>query len=288
MSAPGAVAAVIVTYRRLDGLNASIRALRAQTCPPATIIVVDNGGDVTADDLVDPSGVVLLSPGSNTGAAGGFALGAQAAADRGAEWAYLINDDDRPRPDAIERLLSLAAVAGERTMVMGWVSLSGTVVATGARLDGGLRYPNVANAADGPYEVDVATFGGLLVPTEAVRQVGPPRADFFMMWEEYEFCLRARAAGWRITVLPEPLVDIDGLPPGSRSRPWRAYYEARNSLITLREHGRRRDRWWWLKRQVKYLAAALPASDRMARVKMRSRGMIDGMRGRTGRTVEPW
>ena len=282
------VSAVVVTYLRPEGLAASISALRAQTHPPASIIVVDNGGDVSIDDFDDATGIVLLSPGNNTGAAGGFALGMHAAADSGHGWVYLINDDDRPRPGAIEQLLSLASTTGSRTMAMGWVTLSGRVVATGAQLHRGLQYPTCADASGEPYEVDVATFGGLLVPTAVIRDVGPPRADFFMMWEEYEFCLRARGAGWRITVLPEPLVDIDGLPPGSRSRPWRAYYEARNSLITLREHGHRSDRWWWLRRQLKYLAAALGAHDRSARVAMRGRGMIDGIRGRTGRTVEPW
>ena len=270
------MAAVIVTYHRREGLAATVAALRAQTHPPCAIVIVDNGGDVLLTDFADPSGLVLVSPGGNTGAAGGFALGMQTAFNDGHRWVYLINDDDRPRPRAIERLLALATQGTSPTMAMGWVNLSGRVIATGALLRRGLEYPDIAEVGDQPYTADVSTFGGLLVPTAVIRDIGVPRADFFMMWEEYEFCLRAGRAGWRIMVLPEPLVDIDGMPPGARYRPWRTYYEARNSLITLREYGSTSSLLWWAKRQLKYMLASLRAPDRWQRLAMRSRGIIDG------------
>ncbi len=285
--APSSVAAVVVTFHRREGLRATVAALRAQTHPPCSIVIVDNGGDVVLTDFEDQSGIVLVSPGDNTGAAGGFALGMQAATDADHHWVYLINDDDRPRARAIELLLALATSGASPTMAMGWVNLSGRVIASGALLRHGLEYPDIADVGDQPYAADVSTFGGLLVPTAVIRNVGVPRADFFMMWEEYEFCLRAARAGWGIMVLPEPLVDIDGMPPGARYRPWRTYYEARNSLITLREYGSIGSLLWWSKRQLKYMLASLRAPDRWQRVAMRSRGIIDGMRGRTGRTVEP-
>ncbi len=279
------VAGVVVTFNRPNGLVATINALRAQSHALDQIIVVNNGGEVDGS-ISGRQDITVVEPGENTGAAGGYALGLIAAVDAGFDWAMLVNDDDRPRPMAVEVLLDLATRQATPSMAMGWVSLSGKEVATGAWLRHGLKYP-VASQVEGAYQVDVATFGGLLVPTEVVRDVGPPRADFFMMWEEYEFCLRARRAGWRIMVLPETLVDIDGMPPGSRSRPWRGYYEARNSWIALREHGNFLDRLWLLVRNLKYLLASLSAPDRAERVSVRCRGLADGIRGRTGRTVDP-
>ena len=110
------VAAVVVTFCRREGLGATVAALRAQTHAPNSIVVVDNRGDVTLEDFADASGIVLLTPGDNTGAAGGFALGMQTAVDAGHDWVYLINDDDRPRPRALELLLVLASAGASRSL----------------------------------------------------------------------------------------------------------------------------------------------------------------------------
>ncbi len=285
------LAAVIVTFHRGEGLRRSIEALVAQQRRPQTIIVVDNGGTVTDADLdgerlrrlgID---LELINPGHNTGPAGGFGLGMSAALASAHRWIYLLNDDDRPRPEAIRLLLQHV---GRRTMLsMGWVSLSGKTIPTGAIWQRGLATPEWLVTAIKPYEVDVITFGGLLVPAEVVAAIGVPRSDYFMMWEEYEFCLRARQAGFHISVVPTPLVDIDGLPPGSRSAPWRAYYEARNSWETIRAHGTIGHRLWWARRQLKYSAAATLAPDRWTRLRHRGAGVIDGWRGTTGCTVLP-
>ena len=282
----GSVAAVVVTYRRPDGLQRSLRALGEQERPLQRIYVIDNGGDIAELEQDNPL-VRIIRPGSNTGPAGGFALGLQAASDEGFDWAYLLNDDDRPRPHAVGTLLAQAvAPQGQSRLVMGWVNLSGQIIPTGARWHRGLQPPPPADH-DTPYDVDVITFGGLLVPTQVVREIGVPRADFFMMWEEYEYCLRARQHGYTITVVPTPLVDIDGLPPGSRSAPWRAYYEARNSSVTISNFGDFTHRWWWIKRQTKLALASCLAADRWPRLRFRLRGIVDGTRGRMGRVVQP-
>jgi rhamnopyranosyl-N-acetylglucosaminyl-diphospho-decaprenol beta-1,3/1,4-galactofuranosyltransferase len=280
------VAGVIVTYHRPEGVARSVAALRAQHRPVQHIFVVDNGGDVA--EIEGEPQVTVVRAGSNTGAAGGFAIGLQAALDNGFDWAYVINDDDRPRPQAIGSLLALATTqAGQPKLAMGWVNLSGREAPTGAIWKRGLQTPPWLVNATVPYEVDVITFGGLLIPTAAIAAVGVPRADFFMMWEEYEYCLRLRRAGWSIVVEPQVLVDIDGLAPGTRSAPWRAYYEARNSSITISNLGTLGDRLWWIGRQCKLALATLPAPDRSRRLSMRGRGVVDAVRGRTGRTVEP-
>ena len=104
------VAAVVVTYHRPDALERSLRALGAQERPLQRVYVVDNGGDL-ADQEHDSPLVRIIRPDTNTGAAGGFALGLQAASDDGFDWAYLLNDDDRPRPHAVGTLLDRASSA---------------------------------------------------------------------------------------------------------------------------------------------------------------------------------
>lgn len=285
------VAAVFVTYNRADLLRATLTALAASTRPADEVIVVDNAStDGTAAMLAaDFPDVTHLRLAANTGAAGGFAAGLRAAEAHGHDWAWLFNDDDHPLPDALATMLArLPEVPVRTAMFASWlIDETGAV----ARLGSGWRnrrLPLVAPPADGrPYPVDVLIFAGALVNTAAVRELGLPKAEYFMMWEEIEYCVRARRAGWAVYVLPEPLVAT--LHVGAASAPpWRLYYQTRNHLAMALEHRSAAEVWHWAVRQAKFTAVTLARQDRKAaRTQARARGAWHALRGRTGRTVLP-
>ena len=116
---------------------------------------------------------------------------------------------------------------------------------------------------------------------------GGVRGEYFMMWEEFDLCLRLRRQGGEFVVLTEPLVDLTGHGSPTVYPPWRGYYEARNGVITLRSFKGHRAWPWMLKRQAKFGLAALRLPDPTRRIVLRLRGLYDGIRGRGGRTVEP-
>jgi rhamnopyranosyl-N-acetylglucosaminyl-diphospho-decaprenol beta-1,3/1,4-galactofuranosyltransferase len=94
----GRVVAVVVTRHRRDLLAKSLAVIAAQTRPPDHLVVVDNGPDDPAKDVVAdcliPS--TYLPSLRNLGGAGGFALGILHALAMGAEWVWLADDDGRP------------------------------------------------------------------------------------------------------------------------------------------------------------------------------------------------
>jgi len=150
----------------------------------------------------------------------------------------------------------------------------------------------VVLAADHPpatseYEVDLTTFSGLMIPTEVVNHVGVPDPSLFMMWEEYEYCLRVRGAGYRIVILNQPLTRFQAMREAERYGPWRAYYQARNSLAVLLRRRHPAELAWWAIRQGKFLVAAIGHDDREQQIALRLKGMIDALRRRSGLTVEP-
>jgi GT2 family glycosyltransferase len=108
------VAAVVVTYNRLDKLKTVLEKLGAQTMPPEWIVIVDNAStDGTAEYLDALSNPVLdlTTLTENTGGAGGFATGMKRAYDLGADLFWLMDDDCYPEPDALEHLVDGHAVA---------------------------------------------------------------------------------------------------------------------------------------------------------------------------------
>ncbi len=107
------VAAVVVTYNRLEKLKTVLDSLEAQTHAPAQIFVIDNAStDGTAAFLLErewtlPFEVVTMS--TNSGGAGGFAEGMVKGYASGADHVWIMDDDCYPQPG-----LSRRSCAGSR------------------------------------------------------------------------------------------------------------------------------------------------------------------------------
>ncbi|MFC4005059.1 glycosyltransferase [Prauserella oleivorans] len=107
----GAVVAVVVTRHRRDLLADSLKVIESQTRPVDHLIVVDNGPDEPAREVVEAYSLpaTYLPSYRNLGGAGGFALGMLHALALGAEWVWLADDDGRPADEKVlETLLEEA------------------------------------------------------------------------------------------------------------------------------------------------------------------------------------
>lgn len=106
---PERVAAVVVTYNRLEKLKTVLNSLTAQSTPPEWIVVVDNAStDGTAQYLegLDIPTLDVMRLEDNTGGAGGFSTGMKRAYDLGADLFWLMDDDCYPAPESLERLVA--------------------------------------------------------------------------------------------------------------------------------------------------------------------------------------
>jgi GT2 family glycosyltransferase len=88
-----------------------------------------------------------------------------------------------------------------------------------------------------PREVDWASGCALLARREMIEQVGVLDDRFFYYWEETEWCLRARRAGWRVLTVPASRVWHKGVQRHYRPGPDVTYYSTRNRLLMLDKHG---------------------------------------------------
>jgi len=73
-----------------------------------------------------------------------------------------------------------------------------------------------------PYAVDWVSGACMMVRREAVEQVGTLDPGFFFMWEDADWCLRMKQAGWKVYCYHEAnVVHCEG---GSRQRQWYALW----------------------------------------------------------------
>jgi hypothetical protein len=201
------VVAVVVTHNRQLLLSSCLRALRQQTIPPETILVVDNAStDGTASFLAaetEVPGPRLLVHRSedNLGGAGGFALGVQRGLTLAPAWLWLMDDDSEPEPEALARLLE-AAILIESTRWGGAIGFLASRVLwkDGAphrmNVPGRLSRKPVSVLAPGLEPVDYASFVSLLVSAPAAAACGLPIAEFFIGSDDVEYTLRLTRAGY--------------------------------------------------------------------------------------------
>jgi len=247
------VAVVVVTFNRADLLARMLDGLVAQTLEPDTVIVVDNAsGDHTQQVLARQSAgndlpLRVIRSEENVGGAGGFRIGLETAYAGGWDRIWLMDDDVVPAPDCLEVLMAV----DEACLMCVREDLDGHLVEKSATVFD-LRNPLAVKpktasvettygtrAAMPPLvEIQVVAFEGFLVRREVVGTIGLPDPTFFIFYDDADFALRARAAGYRIwavrdAVLVRQLPFSQELALGS----WKGYYMYRNLLVVHFRHG---------------------------------------------------
>lgn len=189
------IAAIIVTYNRLELLRGCVAAVRRQSRPTQEIIVVDNGcTDGSSEWLAAQSGLTVIRQ-ENQGGSGGQATGLKAACVAGHDWMWLMDDDTEPNPTALERLLAAPPFRDPETGFLGsmvtWTDGTAHYMNSPDPTDQFSWYHTVLR--DRCVRVDYCSFVSLLVRREAVERVGLPIREFFIWYDDVEFTQRIEA-----------------------------------------------------------------------------------------------
>ena len=189
----GSVVAVVVTRHRAAQLVDSLAAMAKQTHPIAHVIVVDNGPDEPAREVVEACGMpaTWLPSWRNLGGAGGFALGMLHALALGADWVWLGDDDGRAADESV--LATLVDTAQRRALA----AVSPVVVDAGQpdrlafTVRRGLTWHRsraaLTAAGDGDLLPDIAAFfNGALFRAATLEVIGVPDLQLFVRGDEVE------------------------------------------------------------------------------------------------------
>ncbi len=231
------VTAVVVTYNRAALLAECLDAIAAQTMPPDRVVVVDNAStDDTAALLSQRTDVDAIRLAVNTGGAGGFAAGIQAALVGGVDAIWLLDDDTIPQPDALAELVRAReayrgvtpAVVASRVV---WTDGRDHPMNTPRTLPGATRESLDAAAAVGARPVRSASFVSILVDSATAAERGLPVADYFLWNDDFEYTTRLIRGGVGLYVPTSVVVHKTRVFGSTDADPGeRFYYEVRNKV----------------------------------------------------------
>lgn len=244
------VHAVVVNYNGADVTKVCVDSLLAGKGPRVHVVIADNASEeadvAKLEELYGArDDVEIVRVPENRHFAGGVNAGTARALERGASHVFVLNNDTVIESDCVERLLA-SSDADPGAGIVGPALLDLTdrhPLSLGERYSAwSLAVPRtilkVRSVGDGtPYRVGGVMGSALLVTRECFEKVGPYDESVLVYYEEVDFCLRARANGFRPIVDPKAVVLHDGLRGFTAGiTPYAAYLKCRNQLWLMRKH----------------------------------------------------
>jgi GT2 family glycosyltransferase len=236
--------------RELEFLQSSVESLLAQGQSERfdlRVLVVDNGCGLPPG-LPDDPRVDLIRLAHNVGFAGGHNTAMRRGLEGDADYFFLFNSDAVAGADCLEVLVAAAETA-PRAAFVGPVLVGAqnadTVQSAGQSFGfWSARHREIARGRAArsiglaPRPVDSLSGCALLARRAAIETIGLLDEDLFAYFEDMDWCLRGRQAGYEVLVVPRARVSHAGQGSSGTFSPLSTYYSVRNHLLVAARYAR--------------------------------------------------
>ncbi len=235
---------VVCNYNKSEYVKNCVASLLEQTYADRDIYVVDNAStDDSVQVLKECYGdrITIMQNQENLGGAGGFGCGTEYCMEQGYPYIMLVDNDTRFDANAIEIMYRYLENHEDVGMCgAGILQMKNPVhiQEIGSMIDWqsyGLK-PNysgekLSDQIPETVDCDVLPACALLVRSEVIKKIGVMRKDYFVYWDDIEWCRRCLDAGWRLVALRDAHVWHNwSARVLTKSNAFTEYYGRRNKL----------------------------------------------------------
>lgn len=262
---PPLVSIITVNYRQAQITCDFLDSLREIHYPHYEVLLVDNGmlEDESDKFRQHHPRVRVINSVDNLGFAGGNNLAIREALG---DYILLINNDTIVPADFLESLVQVLETHPKAGMVSPKIYFydEPQVLQYAGRGKIDFRTGRGRDAAKGTLDegqfddlrqADYAHGACVLIRRTLLEEIGLLREDYFMYYEELDFSVRARRAGWEILYTPKAYIHHRESSSMGKTSPLKTYYMFRNRWLFIRRFGQGLDYPIFL---VYYLLVALP------------------------------
>lgn len=210
------------------------------------VIVVDNGSKEDPTDAfkaIYPDVKVILN-GRNLGFTGGNNVGIRAATG---EYLFIVNNDTEFTPGLIEGLLEIFDKfpdAGIASPKFHYFFHKGTIEYAGYNtvniFTGRNGMIGCKEKDEGQYnEIKITNYahgGGMMVPKKVIEEVGPLPEQFFIYYEEFDWCEQIKRKGYKVYYQPKSLIYHKESMTTGKSSPFKTFYHTKNRILFMRRN----------------------------------------------------
>lgn len=239
---------MILNWNNAPDTLECLASLKKVTEPAYEIFVIDNGS--TDDSLTKIQKAYpkhhYIHNSQNLGYAEGNNRGLRIAMDWGAQFFVILNNDVIVAPDFLSEIVKAAEQhpeAGAFGPKMYYYDQPATIWYAGGSVDKktGRCFHFGCDASEGYNEIretDYICGCALAVRREVIEKVGFISPEYFLIWEEIDWCYRMRSAGYKCLYIPTSKIwhkISSSFSEGNRGPMWQYYY-FRNRLLFHKKH----------------------------------------------------
>jgi len=296
MDNPLVVCVILNSNRRHDTLACLASLAQSDYLTMKTIVLDNQSTDGSVDNIQDQfPDVSIIRLRDNLGYAGNNNIGVEEALTIGADWIFVLNEDVIVDRDCIRRLVEVGE-SDPRIGIVGPMvyhfdqkdviqSAGGMIGKYWQSIHLGQNEPHRGQFSE-PHEVEWISGCAILVRRTAIVQAGMLDSDYFIYWEETEWCIRINRAGWRIVHIPQAKLWHKGVKKDYQPKPAFTYYSTRNHLYTLAKHqaplGAKFYTWFQIMRTIVSWSVKPKWRHKREHRNAMWQGVLDFLRGRMG------
>ncbi len=245
------VTIVILNWNRKADTLECLDSIRRMNYPAFSVVLVDNGSTDGSPDAFEHWSdgeipVTLIRNEKNLGFVGGSNQGMRHALATDTDYVFLLNNDTVVEPDVLAILVQAAERSGDIGMVgpkiyqygkvnildsagtrtIPWLA-QGFLIGHGEEDHGQYDY-----SAEMPYVTGTA----LLVKRAVLEKVGLMDEDYFCYFDDFDWGMKAREAGYKLHLEPKAVVHHKGSQTAGLNSPFYMRHMVRSRILFARKH----------------------------------------------------
>jgi GT2 family glycosyltransferase len=275
---------LILHYGEQKDTLECLESLKKLDYPDFEVLAIDNDPSHRLGDLNFGYKVTKLVNAENRGFSGGNNVGIKYALDNGADYILLLNNDTVIEAGFLKFLIETGE-KDEKTGILGPIIYK--LNTNEPHFAGGKVNWLYTGAKHVPGASDYITGACLLIKRRVIEKIGLMPEDYFLYFEDVEWCLKARRAGFYCKVVPEARI---GHKVSKNTQEYSfsyIYYQYRNGLLLAKRNAPflikiiayKVSFLVYLKQAIKLIF--MPSKKEWAKAAMR--GMEDFYKGKTGK-----
>lgn len=278
------VSIITVNYNEPEETDAFLASVYASDTDDFEVIVVDNGSKNKVSKSLEESysRLTCLILEDNLGFAGGNNVGVKEASGK---YLLFLNNDTLIPTDFISKMLSFIQDHPHIGMLSPKIVYPDGVIQYGGAVDihpmtGRGKRLGLFEKDSGQYDdvrpTDLPHGAAMMVPMDVIKEVGEMPEDYFLYYEEHDWCMMVKRAGRSMYYFGEThVIHKESVSVGIDS-PLKVYYMNRNRLLFQVRNFKGLQRWSGI---LFYCFLALPKSSINYLLKGRKRQLVNLWRG---------
>lgn len=240
---------IIVNYNGADDTNECVNSLCESDYKNLRIVIVDNAsttGRVSYNRIISEEKCTILYQEENIGFAGANNVGIKYAMQFNPSYILILNNDTvvtkgflKPMVDALKQDESIGIATGK----IYYFDDKKTIWFGGSYYDHGLcenKIDGIRKPDDERYniakDIPFATGCLWLIPTKVIETVGLMSEEYFLYYEDADYCERVKRKGYRIRYEPASVIYHKESRSTKKGSATYQYYNLRNYLVYISKY----------------------------------------------------